>query len=116
MKEYNLPIFKKVYDLYKAIHSLRNTLPKQDRHTVWQRTEQSNLHLIETIFRAASRTKDEKIPLLDEASVQLNLLRLHIRLAYDTKGINNGKYVTLQERIDEIGRMLGGWLKSLRSA
>lgn len=42
------------------------------------------------------------------------MLRIFIRLASDTKTIDKKLYLSLQEQIDEIGRMLGGWLKSLK--
>lgn len=42
------------------------------------------------------------------------MLRLFIRLAADTKIIDKKFYLILQEQIDEIGQMLGGWLKTLK--
>jgi len=32
----------------------------------------------------------------------------------EVKTIDNKKYATLQELVDEIGRMLGGWIKSTK--
>lgn len=64
------------------------------------------------ILQASTVTKEYKIPILESASNNLNLLRVFIRLANDTKAINNKKYTRLQANIDEIGRMLGGWIKS----
>ena len=32
----------------------------------------------------------------------------------DIKSIDNKKYLALQTTIDEIGRMLGGWIKSVK--
>jgi hypothetical protein len=43
------------------------------------------------------------------------MLRVFLRLAHDTKTIDQKKYIALQAITDEIGRMLGGWLKSLRT-
>ena len=42
------------------------------------------------------------------------MLRVFLRLAHDTKTIDQKKHIALQAITDEIGRMLGGWLKSLR--
>ncbi len=42
------------------------------------------------------------------------MLRILIRLTHDTKIIEKTFYLSLQEQIDEIGRMLGGWLKTLK--
>jgi hypothetical protein len=41
-------------------------------------------------------------------------LRIFIRLMKDTKGIDNKKYLAVQAQTDEIGRMLGGWIRSTK--
>ena len=46
-------------------------------------------------------------------SADLDMLRVFLRLAFDVK-ILDQKYVAIQQALDEIGRMLGGWLKSVR--
>jgi len=43
------------------------------------------------------------------------MLRVFIRLLKDVKTIDNKKYVTLENIVDEIGRMLGGWIKSCKT-
>ena len=116
MEELDIPIFKKAYELYKTFHGLRNTVPKADRHSLWQRVEQSAISIIEQLFVASGRGKDGKLFPLEQASVQLNLLRILVRLAKDTKVIDQKKYALIQQSIDEIGRMLGGWIRSLKSA
>ncbi len=116
MEELDIPIFSKTYDLYKALHALRNTVPKIDRHALWQRIEQTTLHVIEHLLLAGQRSKEAKHTPLEQASVHLNLLRILIRLAKDTKSIDLKQYARIQQHIDEIGRMLGGWIKSIRSA
>lgn len=114
MDELNVPIFAKAYDLYKLLSSFRSTVPKHDRHGLWQRTEQQSLFVIESLFLAGQRNKDTKSVPLENASVQLNLLRVLVRLAKDTKAIDLKKYTQVQQIIDEIGRMLGGWIKSTK--
>ncbi len=114
MDELDVPIFKKTYDLYKGFHALRNTIPKADRHTLWQTIETTSLSIIEHLFLAGQRALDSKHIPLEQASVQLNLLRILVRLTKDTKVIDLKKYTQIQQDIDEIGRMLGGWIKSTR--
>ena len=115
MDEFDIPIFKKNYTLYKLLSGMRATVPKQDRFAVWQRVENSCLDLTELLLHATALYKTEKIPVLDQASVKLNLLRVLIRLAHDTKAIDGKKYTAIQQQIDEIGRMLEGWMKSLKT-
>ncbi len=50
--------------------------------------------------------------LLEKASQKLDLLKVLIRLTKDLKILDNKKYLEIQKRIREIGKMLGGWIKS----
>ncbi len=114
MSDAEIPIFKKLYELYKLIHSYRIQIAKADRYSLWQKAENSCLELLELIFSAAQQSKQAKLPSLQAASVKLGVLRIFIRLAKDTRAIDSKKYLALQALIDEIGRMLGGWLRSVR--
>ena len=114
MDEFNIPIFKKTCDLYKTFYGYRNTVSKQDRYTLWQRCENLILDILENILWASQLSKVDKLPILEKASIKLNLLRVFLRLCKEVKAIDNKKYVLLQETIDEIGRMLGGWIKSTK--
>ncbi len=112
---FDTPIFNQTYELYKEIYCLRGTIPKSDRYAVWQRVENTTLEVLEGILVTIGLPKNEKASTLEEASKKLNMLRVFIRLSKDVKVIDNKKYITLQERLDEIGRMLGGWIKSTKT-
>lgn len=116
MENSDIPIFKKLYELYKLVHLYRISIPKADRHTLWQRTEDTCIELLEIVIDASQRTRLEKAAFLAKASTKLNLLRVFVRLAKDTKSLDQKKYVALQTLMDEIGRMLGGWLKATKIA
>lgn len=116
MDEFDIPIFKKAYSLYKEFYSIRSSVSKQDRYTIYLRCENAILDVIESILKAGRENKIEKLPTLEYGSLKLNLLRVLIRLLKDVKTINIKKYSALEENIDEIGRMLGGWVKSTKEA
>jgi len=115
MEEFDIPIFKKICDMYKNFYSFRNSVPKQDRYTLWQKCESILLEILESILLASQMPKKEKLPVLEKTSLQLNSFRIFVRLAKEVKAIDNKKYVLLQENTDEVGRMLGGWIRSTRS-
>ncbi len=115
MNDFDIPIFKKTYDLYKTFHGYRDTVNKQDRYTIWQRCENVLLDILESILAASQMYKSEKLPTLERTSVKLNLLRVFFRLMKETKTIDGKKYVRLEKLVDEIGRMLGGWIKSTKA-
>ncbi|MFA5987882.1 MAG: diversity-generating retroelement protein Avd [Candidatus Paceibacterota bacterium] len=114
MDELDIPIFKKTYELYKEFYSLRNSVARQNRYTIWQRCENLILDILENILWASQLSKTEKLPILEKTSLRLNFLRVFFRLCKEIKVIDNKKYVLLEEDVDEIGRMLGGWIKSTK--
>lgn len=114
MDNFDIPIFRKAYDLYKTFYSYRDSVTKQDRYTIWQRCDNIILDILENILLASQIYKADKLPVLEKASIKLNFLRVFFRLMKEVKTIDNKKYVALQELVDEIGRMLGGWIKSTK--
>jgi len=115
MNEFDIPIFKKSYDLYKTFHEFHRLIPKKDRFTTYERAENTMLDVMSGIFKASAEPKKQKVSTLEEVSIQLNLLRVFTRLMKDVKALDNKKYTIIQAEIDEIGRMLGGWIRSLKS-
>lgn len=87
-------------------------VPKAERFTLYERCENAILDMIETILEAGYSKSAQKIVVLERASVKLNIVRFFIRLLKETRSIDIKKYTMLQELIDEIGRMLGGWIRS----
>ncbi len=114
MNDLDIPIFKKSYDLYKDFYNLRLSVPKQDRYTLWQKCESLLIEVLEGILFASQQSKAEKLPTLEKTSVKLNFLRVCIRLMKDIKAIDAKKYIIIEANLDEIGRMLGGWIKSTK--
>ncbi len=114
MKTPDIPILQKAYELYKTVHGLRGLIPKADRYTLWQKVENLILDILEGILLASQLLRSQKMPHLERVSARLNLLRLLLRLSKDTRAIDLRKSVQLQQSIDEIGRMLGGWMKSVK--
>ena len=112
MDEFDIPIFKKTYDLYKTFYGYRATAPKTDRYTIWQRSEEMLLNVFHGILLASKSYRNEKVTILEKTSTDLNLLRVFLRLMKDVKSIDTKKYIVLESSVDEIGRMLGGWLRS----
>ncbi len=114
MDDFDIPIFKKTCDLYKLFYSYRNLISKQDRYTIWQRCDGMILDILEGIMAASQMPKATKLSVLEKTSVKLNFLRIFIRLMRETDGIDQKKYLAFQEPIDEVGRMLGGWIRSVK--
>ena len=115
MNDFDIPIFKKTYDLYKTFHEYRKVVPKHDRFTIFERSEAAILEVLECIMQASGESKKEKLPTLERGSLKLNMLRVFVRLMKDIKTIDGKKYMNAEATIDEIGRMLGGWIRSIKT-
>jgi hypothetical protein len=72
------------------------------------------LEAIENIIKAAYASKVEKEIFLKRASVRLDLLKFFLKISWELQSLDGKKYIRLSEKLDEIGRMLGGWIKSLK--
>ena len=77
--------------------------------------ENSVLDCMETLVMAKNAPKTLKAGYLIKASSKLEVSTLKLRLLLELRLVNSTKIFQLQTMFDEIGRMLGGWLKSVQS-
>jgi len=109
----DIPIFHKIYELYKLIHSYHQRIPKAARYTLWQNCETTTLALLEIVIETSHCKGEQRVQLLHHLSNKLDLLKVLIRLAKDTRTIDNKQYLEIQVILQEIGKMVGGWIKSV---
>jgi len=57
--------------------------------------------------------KDEKAPYIRLAIRKLDTLKILLMILWESKALDNKKYVLLSQKLDEIGKMLGGWYGSV---
>jgi hypothetical protein len=105
----DLKIFVKVYDLIMYLHKEIAGFPKSEKPVLGRRIYDSFLQILEHIITANEETI--KGPHLKKASVELEKLRIFIRLTNDFHLISIEKYGIVSKKIDEIGKMLGGWIR-----
>jgi len=105
-----LIIFKKSYDFTKWLFNHTNKFPRSHRFSVAVRIENNMLEFLRQITIANHRRK--KLPLLRAAEEELISLRISLRLSHDLKFISTSSYGYAINQLEEIGKMLGGWIKS----
>lgn len=108
----NLPIFQKTYDLIKQIYIYVPKFPKRQQYILGQKIENACIDFLALIIETNESV--EKLKPLKRSSVVLNQLRILVRLAKDLAFLNFKQYQVLEEMIDEIGRMLGGWIRFIK--
>ena len=105
-----LIIFKKAYDFSKWLFGHTNKFPKSHRFSIAVRLENGMLEFLRLVTIANHRR--QKLPLLREADEELLVIRIYIRLSHDLKFITTSSYEYAIRQLEEIGKMLGGWIKS----
>jgi hypothetical protein len=108
------PILKKTVDIYKEFYQYLKTFPKKDQYMLGKRCEEYILNFLELLLLAVNLDKTQKLRVLEEANSKFDVLKILFRMARELKMLDNKKYLSLEEKAQEIGRMLGGWLRSLR--
>jgi hypothetical protein len=105
-----LLVITKTYDLIAWACKHTSRFPRNHRFVLGERLER-NLHdLLELLIQA--RYSRERKPLLDQANLKLEVLRFQTRLARDLCCWKTNSYVFAAKAIDEVGRLVGGWLRS----
>lgn len=87
--------------------------PRTEKYSLGNRIEDRTLELIEGFFAVNGLPNSLKRQPLSVLSNKLEVLKLLVRLAFETKCIDQKKYLTLQATLQEVGRMLGGWIRSV---
>ena len=95
--------------MYILWYSYYQILPKVHRHSLGQKIDELFVEIIETISVATFLSKEEKIPWVRLAIRKADTVRLLLMVLWETKSIDDKKYIALSVKMDEIGKMLGGW-------
>src|SRR3954451_13830769 len=108
--EQELIVTTKTYDLVLWSCNPTSRFPRNHRFVLGERIERNLYDLLETLIRAKyTRQRQE---LLEQANLVLEILRFQMRLAKDLQCLKVDSYGFAAKAIDEIGRLVGGWLKS----
>ena len=108
-----IPLFQKIYNLYRLIDHFTPDIPKAKRYTLWQLCEQEVLKLLKDLIGTSHQMGDKRVQALLIMSQRVDLLKVFFRLCKDTKTLNEKNYLSVESLLQEIGKMVGGWLKSV---
>lgn len=88
-------------------------IPKTTRYTLGARIENKFLDLLEKAYTAYFSSRDKKPEKISDCVFILDILKFLITITWEARSISNKQYEELAVKLDEIGKMLGGWKKSL---
>lgn len=106
----DLPIFIHWMDFLKWLFLKTEKFPKKVRFTFSDRMNNLALDIVESLIEA--RYSKSKFIILRKVNLNLEKLRILFRISYESKYFSHEAYEHGIKRINEVGRMLGGWMKS----
>ena len=104
-----LPLLRKAKEIYVIWYNYYQTLTKTHRYSLGVRIDNLFVEIIESIAVASFLSREEKHPWVRLAIRKTDTLKILMMVLWETKSIDNKKYIALSEKMDEIGKMLGGW-------
>ncbi len=87
--------------------------PKSTRATLTRRIEDAALEILECLATVRFEGGPAKVARLVAIDATLTRLRVLLRLAHGLRQLDTTGYEHVSRQIDEAGRMLGGWRKSV---
>lgn len=111
--EKSLSIINRTYEAYKAVTKLIYHLEKRWRFTLGASIEESLLALLQELIMAKNAPRPLKAGYLIRAGGHLEVCSLKLRLCMEVAAQNPTTIFQIQAILQDIGRQLGGWKRSL---
>ncbi len=107
-----LLVIVKTYDLILWSCNHTSRFPRNHRFALGDRIERAMYDRLEMLIQAKYTRENKAI--LDAANLKLEILRFQMRLAKDLQCIKLNSYEFASKAIDEIGRLVGGWVRKAK--
>lgn len=69
---------------------------------------------MDLLISASLETKSNKSRVLSNARTKVEIIKRLIRLTNDLKIVDTKKYIDIESELQEISRMINGWIKYLK--
>ena len=108
----DLKIRLKCEDMIQYGYTALQQFPKAEKFALAAEIKVTMMSLLR--FVVICNKRYFKKTTMQDMDAELDLLRSQVRLAKDLGFLPFRKYEVWSRMLDEIGRMIGGWMKSLR--
>jgi len=106
-------LFQDTYDFILWLWPTISRFPKSEKYVLGEKLKQTTISLIRNIV-AFNNTDFDKKKYLNDANIDLEELRVFIRLSKDLKILDFKKYEVASKQLDEIGKLLGGLISKYK--
>jgi len=105
-------VLTRIHDLLLYLLPQLAKFPRDQRFLLGDRIQTKVMDVQENCLRAYYG--QEKKPYLVEANLEIEITRHLVRLAHQMHYLSNHRYAVISEKLDTIGRMIGGWVKKAK--
>lgn len=113
MSNGNLRLYAKSEHLLYRIYPALKNFPKAEKYALSQQIKNSFFELLKNIS-LANKVKSKRKNYAQEADGILQVLKVLIKLACKEKYISKGFFKEIDLELTEIGKMIGGFIRSKR--
>jgi len=104
-----LPLLQKTKEAYLLWYNFYLIIPKTHRYSLGQKIDTFFTEIIEAVAAASFIMGEDKIKFIRLAIKKVDTLKIFLMILWETKSLDDKKYISLSLKIDEIGKMLNGW-------
>lgn len=113
MEKNQLIIIPKIEKYIEYMLTILLKLPRTEKFSIGTEIKSSMYEILKNILFASKIDKKRRIEFYNIVDSHIYYQRICIRIMYNNKWIDMKKYKYSNELLDEIGKMLGGLIKSL---
>lgn len=112
-KNNELIIIRKMEKYIEYMLTILIKLPRTEKFSIGTEIKTSMYEMLKYILLASKIDKRNRLEVYNVVDTHIYYQRICIRIMYNNKWIDMKKYRYSNELLDEIGKMLGGLIKSL---
>ena len=110
-----LLVIQKLYDYLIWVSPIINRLPRDKKFTIGDRLLNKLYDVLEDLIKAKYRSRN-KLELLEQANVGLEIVRFYQRLILSDNLWDRKRYQFASKSVNEVGILLGKWVLSIKGA
>lgn len=111
-RDTRLIIYEKIVELIFYSKNLLKKFPKSERFDLCTDIKQSLYKILRLIMYSwKEKSMEQRYKYLKDADIEIYVLKTLTRLSYMEKYITEQNFMTWNNHLSEIGKMLGGWIK-----
>lgn len=114
-KDNKLVIIVKIEKYIEYMFTILLKLPRTEKFSIGNEIKNSMYDMLKNILFTIKISKEKRLEYYNIVDANISYQRICIRIMYNNKWIDEKKYKYSNELLNEIGKILGGLIKSLGS-